>query len=370
MKMQYNPIVKLFCELVSIPSPSGHERNVGIAIQKRLKAMGIASHFDDSGKKNGSNSGNLIAKVKGTKDTTVMLVCHMDTVEDGSRRIITRVKKGVISSDGDTILGADNKASVACAIIALGEAMSLPVRPNVTCVFSTREESGIMGARCIDSRDKVDYAFIFDGEGPLGAFMESALGYLPFEIHLKGKAVHAAYNPGQGANAVKAAGIMISRLKLGKDANGGTLNVGLISGGTKVNVVPEDVSMSGEIRAFTNSEIERKVREVERLAKESCKLTGCKYELVLKRDNFSPPFSAKKGAPIISVARKAAMAAKLPFELRSLRATSEVNSLSLKYGSVLGVYRGGSAPHSKSERIGIKELSDLKSLMLELIKNC
>ena len=132
----------LFLDLVRIPSPSGEEKSIGIFIQRYLDGIGIKSRFDNAGRKNNSNSGNLIAKIPGTTITTILFVAHMDTVEKGDRLVKPKLMNEIIVSNGDTILGADNKASIACILSSITEILSLQKRPTVIFIFSTREEAG------------------------------------------------------------------------------------------------------------------------------------------------------------------------------------------------------------------------------------
>jgi len=366
--MKEESIAKIFCKLVAIPSPSGSEIEVARYIKESLDGIGVESHFDGSGAMNQSNSGNLIALIKGNMKTRVMFVAHMDTVEVGDRKVKPVIKRGNITSDGETILGADNKASVACLIAAAKGSIGLKKRPEIIFAFTSREENGLMGAKYIDIKD-VDYVFVLDGSKRTGIFISGSLGYLPFQIKINGRAAHAAMNPDKGANAIQAAGIFISRLKLGKDVLGGTMNIGTINGGTKINVIPDSVMMEGEVRGFTRQDIDDRLEHMEKELMRACELAKCSYEIIIKRENFIPPFLAGHEEDIIAIAKKAAAGAGLEFGLEKLSATCEANVLKQKYPMVLGINRGGSGPHSKSESISYKDLGNIERLVMEIIKN-
>ncbi len=80
-------VARIFCDLVSIPSPSGSELKTALYIKKHLEDMGLTPYFDNAGRYNQSNSGNLIVKLKG-QGKTLLFVAHMDTVENGDRSIM------------------------------------------------------------------------------------------------------------------------------------------------------------------------------------------------------------------------------------------------------------------------------------------
>src|SRR3989338_6610407 len=89
--------IALLFDLIKIPSPSGQELAIGTYIKTHLKSLGIISEFDQSGEKNDSNSGNLIAKVSGVPHLpTVLFVAHMDTVEVGDVSIEPQIHNGII----------------------------------------------------------------------------------------------------------------------------------------------------------------------------------------------------------------------------------------------------------------------------------
>jgi tripeptide aminopeptidase len=144
----------LFLELVAIPSPSGRELVLAEQIAGWLNDAGVSTRFDGSGPDNGSDAGNLIATVPGAPGrSTLLFVAHMDTVETGAEAVRPLVDDDdVIRSAGDTILGADNKSAVAAVMRTCLAARQLPAahRATVVAAFTSREESGRMGASLLD----------------------------------------------------------------------------------------------------------------------------------------------------------------------------------------------------------------------------
>src|SRR3989344_8514702 len=217
-----NPEIKqLFFKLVQIPSPSGKELMVAKFIKNYLSNLGINSTFDKSGLINSSDSGNLIAKIKGINcNQTILFVAHMDTVETGLSVIKPILKGDKIYSNGSTILGADNKGSITALLLALKEISKLKTRPTIFIVFSTREEQGQMGISLIKLNQNIDFAFNLDGAGKQGSFAYKTLGYLPFDLEIIGKQVHSAHEPEKGINALKVSSEIITKLPIGKNKQG------------------------------------------------------------------------------------------------------------------------------------------------------
>src|SRR5947209_9836639 len=80
-----NRIKNLLLEFVQIDSHSRKEREIAERIKKYCKEMGAEVEIDDAGEKVGSNSGNVIARFKGTiaDAEPIMMSAHMDTVVPG-----------------------------------------------------------------------------------------------------------------------------------------------------------------------------------------------------------------------------------------------------------------------------------------------
>src|SRR5690242_402731 len=98
-------LVRTFLELVAIDSPTGHETEIGLELERRFAALGCEVRRDDIG--------NLVAVRRGTRPGTILLSTHMDTA--GSDRDIRPLvgDDGIIRTDGSTILGADDKSGIA-----------------------------------------------------------------------------------------------------------------------------------------------------------------------------------------------------------------------------------------------------------------
>ena len=233
-------VVKTFCDLVRIDSPSGEEEAMAVELQRRLEALGLSPERDDYG--------NLIAGDGG--ESPLLLSAHMDTVEPG-RGIEPRVEGDLISTDGSTILGGDCKAGVAAILEAL-ESIKENKTPRmaVQLAFTRQEETGLLGARNLDfSRIFATEAIVFDGEGPASRITSASPTYISFDIHITGRAAHAGVEPEKGLSAVRIAAETVARLPQGRLDDETTFNVGTIEGGTVRNAVPEKALVRGEFRS-------------------------------------------------------------------------------------------------------------------------
>ena len=233
-------LIKTFCDLVQIDSPSGEEEAMAVELQRRLTAMGFETERD--------SYGNLIAS-DGGKDP-FLLSAHMDTVEPG-RGVKPRVDGDRILSDGSTILGGDCKAGVAAILEAL-ESIKEDGTPHVSfeIAFTREEEIGLVGARNLDfSKISAKEAVIFDGEGPPSQITSASPTYVGFDIEITGRAAHAGVEPEKGLSAIRIATELMARLPQGRLDDETTFNIGTIEGGSVRNAVPENTLVTGEFRS-------------------------------------------------------------------------------------------------------------------------
>ena len=233
-------LVKTFCDLVQIDSPSDEEEEVAQDLSRRLEALGFEILRDAHG--------NLIAREDG--ENPLLLSAHMDTVEPG-RGIKPTIEGDRIVSDGTTILGGDCKAGVAAILEGLESVVEeeLP-RRTIQLAFTRGEEIGLVGARNMDfSMITADEAVVFDGNGPVNKLTGSSPTYVSFEVNVTGRSAHAGVEPEKGLSAIKIAAEIISELPQGRLDEETTFNVGTISGGSVRNAVPEQATFTGEFRS-------------------------------------------------------------------------------------------------------------------------
>ncbi len=359
-------LVEEFVRLAKMPSPSGKELSVARCIIERLRSMGLSPYLDNANIGTACESGNVVAKIKGS-GPTLMFLAHIDTVEAGDREIKPLVNGDIIRSDGKTILGADNKGGVVSLLDAMERTVKLQDRPNVICAFTVCEETDMLGVKAMELGGKIDYAFDIDGGGPPGTFTTKALGVSRFSARFTGKEAHAARAPERGRHAIRAASLFVTRLKMGKAADGSTLNVGMVHGGRRTNVIPAETEVVGEVRAYSDAGIKKRLSEVAAASKSSCADTGCRYKLSIVPE--VPPFSRSASKGILRLAKNASIRAGLDFAPLTLDACIQANVIAdrAKF-PVLGLCRGGHEAHSNSEWTRAGYLSDASNLIFEIIK--
>ena len=264
-----------FEDLVKIDAPSKGEREVCDYLKKKLRALGAAKITEDNnGSVNGGNSGNLIAVFNANTEglPSIALTAHMDCVEN-CRGIEPVLEDGVYRSKGDTVLGGDDKAGVAAILegLALMKETYIP-HGKVTVIFTVQEEIGLCGSSSIEEKyiSGIDFGYTLDGDGAAGSAYTAGPSEYTLDFTCKGIAAHAGMAPEKGTNAIAMAGLGISLCPTGRIDDETTCNIGLIEGGTAVNIVPDRCVVHCEARSRNDEKLEALVAKMEAALKEAC----------------------------------------------------------------------------------------------------
>lgn len=243
-------LAETFEALVKIDSVSLDERAVCDFIAGIFRVMGAETEIDEADESLGGNTGNLVVRFKGKGHGEPLLIgAHMDTVTPGSN-IKPVLQNGVFSSEGDTILGADDKSAVAIIIETVRQVTeSGDGFCPLELVFTVCEEIGLKGAKHFDfSRVSARYGYMLDASDPAG-IVTRAPAANRFEFVVHGKDAHAGAHPEDGVNAIAVASRAIAKLEPGRVDDATTFNIGGIEGGVATNIVPPQVRVTGEARS-------------------------------------------------------------------------------------------------------------------------
>ena len=270
-----------FLELVSFDSESLHEGAIRDHLKQKLTALGLVVREDDAAARLGSEAGNLYARLEGTGES-ILFSAHMDTVSPGrGKRAV--VEDGIIRSDGTTVLGADDCAGLAAILEALAvlRERNLP-HPPIEVLFTVAEEIYGQGSVLFDySRLTSPTAYVLDLSGPVGRAAVCAPTLLRLDVTVRGRAAHAGFCPEQGVNALSIASAALAEIPTGRVAEDTTVNFGMISGGTGVNVVPEEIRISGEIRSLEHARAVEKSEQIVRVFRQRAEALGGEAEVAV-----------------------------------------------------------------------------------------
>lgn len=350
-------IIKAFIDLIEIDSPSGKEEKVSAYLQKRLKELRVDFKVDDYG--------NIIAKVPG-QGQPLLLSSHMDTV-DPCLGVKAQVKGDWITSVGETILGADDKAGITEIIEAVRilKEEKRPHRP-LELVFTREEEIGIVGAASIKKKElKSKEGLVLDKNGVGNVSIAS-----PFIIHMdiviQGRAAHAGAEPEKGISAVKVAADAISKIKIGRIDAETTNNIGILQSGDARNGVPEYAHLKAEARSHVRAKAERQVELYKKAFQNAVKKHGAKLKFKVSLICFGYKYDEKDHMIQRIVETYKSVGVK-PNLVKSGGA-SDVNAFVRLGITAVDISYGGEDPHTTRERIKVSSMAEMVEFVLEFCR--
>jgi tripeptide aminopeptidase len=357
-----------FLELVRIKAPSFEEKPVADVLQDLLSRRGLDVMIDASMEETGSNTGNVIAWLEPSPGYTdwVAFFAHMDTVSV-DREVSPQVNGGVVTSDGGTILGADDRAGIAVALEALEVVLEKGIpHPGIELVFSVAEEQGLVGAKALNLSDlKSDMAFVLDNSMAPGHIVISAPTQYKLFWTVHGKASHAGVAPEEGISAILAAAAGITRVPQGRIDEETTANIGVISGGKATNIVCDQVDIQAEARSLDESKVREQVEAMSRAMSEGVEGKGARLEE--RRELSYPGYKMDKSDPVVSSAMEAVRRCGLEPKLVSAGGGSDANILNGKGLPAVNLALGMEKVHTTEERIAAQDLVKAAEIVYQLM---
>ncbi|MCE2514371.1 MAG: M20 family metallopeptidase [Acidobacteria bacterium] len=220
------------------PTPDkGAVDRCGRVLRRRLEAIGATVEMAAS-----ADTGDHLLATIGNGPTRVMLLGHFDTVWPLGQldRMPLREEDGRLYGPGIF----DMKAGIAIGMLAaraLLTASRLGDR-TLAMLFTGDEERGSGSSRELIEKEgrRADAVFVLEPSLPGGAVKTARKGCGEFELHIRGVPAHAGVEPGRGASAIDEMAAQITALGAIRGIRDGvSLNVGVVEGGGRPNVVAE-----------------------------------------------------------------------------------------------------------------------------------
>jgi glutamate carboxypeptidase len=293
----------------------------------------------------------------------IVLLCHHDTVwPEGT---LTRLPFRV---DGDRVTGPgsyDMKAGIVEAAFALEQAR--PRRPVVVLSTSDEEIGSASSRALIEETARAACAvLVLEPAASGGAIKTARKGIADFILEIEGRAAHAGVEPEKGVSAIEEMAHQVLALKgLADPANGTTINVGVVQGGTRPNVVAAQARAEIDVRFARVSEAQRIVAAIPGLQP---RLPGARLRISGGVDR--PPMERSPG-----VVRLAQLAQRLAGEVGfSLTETSTGGGSDGNFTAALGVPTldglgpDGGGAHADSEHLLVESWLQRTQLLRLLIE--
>ena len=357
-------LIRLVRELVECESPSDSPEGL-------RNFMGLlAEAASDIAVVRTAPNRALICKFKlpgARKRGQVLALGHADTVWPIGTLANMPYRRGQGRLWGPGVL--DMKAGLAFFLFAMRalRTLDIPVAHEVVLLVNPDEETGSRGSRAgTEALAKQSKAVLVlePGTGLEGKLKTARKGIGAYRVKVRGVAAHAGVDFSRGASAVVEMSRQVERIAAFTDLmRGVTVNPGVISGGTRSNVIAAEASAEVDIRVPRPSDarwLDRKFRTLKPFDRRcSLEITGG-----LNR----PPMERSKGtAALFTLARTLAGELGVELEESSTGGGSDGNfTAALGIPTLDGLGAVGEGAHAAHESILIERIADRVALLAKL----
>lgn len=354
---------RTFIDLASISSPSFAEDAVFTYIAENLHALGLACHFQEY-----DRGRNLVAVLEASDAAlpAIALVAHADTV--GPCGEITVHCDGItVKSDGTTVLGGDDKTAIAEIIetICVITEQDLP-HGRIEIIVTSAEEVGLVGAKHLDiSGLHAKHCLVLDASGEIGTAVIGAPHQVSFTITCGGKKAHAGIEPEKGVNAIVVAAAIVQGFPVGRLDEHSVANYGSIAGGGASNIVPDRISLHGELRSHDKSLLESHLDRLKRTIDAVSASFGIVSTLEVVEEYSA--YRIAENDPLLGLVHAAVSASGLPFKAIVAGGGSDANILSARGLSCVNLACGMRQVHTNEEYVVIDDLVSTSAVLVEAL---
>ncbi|MGX9993666.1 peptidase T (plasmid) [Rhizobium sp. Z1P35] len=381
----------------SMQPTTGKQKDLGRVLVDELLKIGLAdAHLDEHG--------YVYATIPANSDKTVPVICfcsHMDTAPDFSgtdvkpqivrnyaggdiklandtSRVIrasdhpelkNQIGNDIVTTDGTTLLGADDKAGLAEITTAAEMLVGSPdIRHGTIKILFTPDEEVGRGVNKVDLKKLgADFAYTMDGE-TAGHIEDETFSADGVEISISGVAIHPGFAKDRMENAIKIAGAIIDRLPrhLAPETTEG--KQGFIHP-TGVTGSMEKASLSLIIRDFTDKGLTEKETMLEAIVEEVLAgYPGSTYRFEVKEQYRNMKVVLDRHPEIVENAIEAVRRAGMTPVRGSIRGGTDGSRLSFMGLPCPNIFAGGHAFHSPLEWVSRQDMEKAVKTIVELAR--
>jgi tripeptide aminopeptidase len=372
------------------------QKDLGALLAKELREMGLAdAHMDEHG--------YVYATIPANTDKQVPVICfcsHMDTSPDCAGRDvkpqIVRAYRGgdivlpgdpaqiiraaehpaladqigndIVTSDGTTLLGADNKAGVAEIMDAAYFLINNPqIRHGAIKILFTPDEEIGRGVNKADLKKLgADFAYTIDGE-TAGHIEDETFSADAATITIEGVSTHPGFAKGKMEHAIKIAAAIVERLPKHTcspettEGKQGFLHPVGISGAL------EQATLSFIVRDFTDQGLKQKAELLETIIKDVMKdFPRSSYRLEIKPQYRNMKRVIDRHPQLIDNAMEAIRRTGLTPRKSSIRGGTDGSRLSFMGLPCPNIFAGEHAFHSRLEWVSVQDMEKATQTIVHL----
>lgn len=339
---------------------------VGAMLRARLEGLGFAVEAHDGG----ALGDTLVARLRGDGRARLLLIGHLDTVYPRGWPA-----EHPFTIDGDRATGpgtADMKAGLLCGLYALDllRAAGFSGFGEIAYVLNSDEEIGSPSSHEVIEAAAAgrDAALVLEAGRANGNIVSARKGIGRYTLSVSGRSAHAGVEPDKGRNAIlELAHHVVALQGLNGTVPGATLNVGVVEGGTRTNVVPDSATARLEVRAADRAGLDAIMEAVGHSAARTF-VDGTSAVLSGEVEHL-PMEKTAASARLIAWCQESAAAAGFAVEDTATGGASDGNTtagMGIPTLDGLGVVGGGA--HSPGEYVVISSIAPRVAMLAGLIE--
>jgi glutamate carboxypeptidase len=353
--------------------PEGVNR-VADLMQDRLESSGwTVDRRPHSGEGTDEPLGDVVvATLQGSRSDgrRILLVGHMDTVFPAGTAI-----ERPFAVEGERATGpgtSDMKGGLLAGYYAVRALQDKGFDDfgSITYVCNPDEEIGspFSGPIILDLARSMSACFVLECGRENGNIVSSRKGVAGLSIEINGRAAHAGVEPERGRSAtLQAAHTTIALHGLNGRWPGVTVNVGVVQGGIRPNVVAERCELQVDLRATTQDTFDEALQEIDRAARDTV-VPDVAVEVTRMTGSFPPMEKSDASANLI--ARVKELASELGFDVddQSTGGASDANPVAaLGIPTLDGLGPVGGGAHSREEWLDLSSVVPRVAMLAGLI---
>lgn len=307
-------ITEFLADLIKAKSvnPPGDTRKAANVITKKFREMGLepeAVAVDE-------DKPNLIARINPGKKPELLLNSHMDTVPPGDLNnwkcdpFEALIERGKMYGRGT----ADAKSNLVAMVMAFKAILKSDVELKGSLVVnpvSDEEVGGFKGTKYVLDEGYITPDFVIIGEQTDNQIAIVEKGIMWFNIKTFGKTAHAS-TPWEGVSAIEKMIMLLNRVQenVGSKIKTQThpltpppsMNIGMIKGGVKTNVVPDVCEVSIDRRFLPDerpSEVKKQITDII----DELKASDPDFKAELEIPLVGPPINTSPDAKIVKISQ-------------------------------------------------------------------
>ncbi|MBO8152116.1 MAG: peptidase T [Candidatus Neomarinimicrobiota bacterium] len=343
--------------------------NLSEGERSKVPAIGFIAHVDTSPEVSGKDVKPIIHRNYRGGDIVLPGAPDQVIKFEENPALKDHIGDDIITSDGTTLLGADDKAGIAEIMTAIEYLLNHPEikHGDIRIAFTPDEEVG-NGTKYFDKEKfGVKYAYTVDGEsiGEIENETFNASGAV-FTIH--GINVHPGYAKNKLVNAVKIASFIVQEIDKypapeNTEKREGYLHPYVIEGGV------EKCMIKVLIRDFETSGMKEKEKILNDIKKDAeSKFPGSKVELEIKESYKNMKIKLEEDPRVVEYALEAVKMAGLEPKLQIIRGGTDGAKLCFMGVLTPNIFTGGHNFHSKQEWISLQAMEKAVETIVNLIK--